>query len=229
MNKAASPFTLGTVYPWADIDTVLLDMDGTLLDKHFDDFFWEKYVPEVFARKHRLSQREAEETLLAKYRGVESTLQWTDLNYWTEQLGLDIAELKQEIDHLINVHAYVFDFFEFVKSMNKQLYLITNAHSKTLEIKLAKTNIGPFFDKIICAEEVGEAKEQVLFWHKLENMLDFDKERTMFADDTEKVLYAARQYGIRHLIHVARASSKMPARYSTDYHSIADFSELIDG
>ena len=26
---------------WPTIKTVLLDMDGTLLDKHFDDYFWE--------------------------------------------------------------------------------------------------------------------------------------------------------------------------------------------
>ncbi len=227
MNKSASYFALNTPYPWDAIDTVLLDLDGTLLDKYFDDYFWEKHVPQVFARKHGLSSAEAEESLLARYRSVESTLQWTDLNYWTQQLDLDIAELKREIDHLINVHDHVLDFFDFVKSLDKRLCLITNAHSTTLEIKLAKTDIGSFFDRIICAEEVGLAKEQLQFWHGLENLLDFDKTRTFFADDTEKVLHAARQYGITHLVHVARPSSKLAARYSPDYHSIGDFSELM--
>ena len=38
-------------FPWDDITWVLLDMDGTLLDKHFDDYFWETLVPEEYARR----------------------------------------------------------------------------------------------------------------------------------------------------------------------------------
>src|SRR5690606_507131 len=32
--------TLMQSLPWNQIDTVLLDMDGTLLDLHFDNHFW---------------------------------------------------------------------------------------------------------------------------------------------------------------------------------------------
>ncbi|HBT55971.1 MAG TPA: haloacid dehalogenase, partial [Pseudomonas sp.] len=30
---------------WNAIDTVLLDMDGTLLDLHFDNHFWLEHMP----------------------------------------------------------------------------------------------------------------------------------------------------------------------------------------
>jgi putative hydrolase of the HAD superfamily len=30
---------------WDRIDDVLLDMDGTLLDRHFDNFFFEEELP----------------------------------------------------------------------------------------------------------------------------------------------------------------------------------------
>jgi hypothetical protein len=30
---------------WKEIDTVLLDMDGTLLDLNFDNHFWKEFVP----------------------------------------------------------------------------------------------------------------------------------------------------------------------------------------
>lgn len=39
---------------WTAIDTVLLDMDGTLLDLHFDNFFWLEYLPLRYAEQHSL-------------------------------------------------------------------------------------------------------------------------------------------------------------------------------
>ncbi len=120
MNKINSVPAIAADLLWDEIDTVLLDMDGTLLDKYFDDYFWETYVPEMFAKKNNLSPKEAEKALLERYRKVENTLQWTDLDYWTEQLGLDIPLLKCEIDHLIQVHPHVIDFLEFVRSTSKE-------------------------------------------------------------------------------------------------------------
>jgi putative hydrolase of the HAD superfamily len=226
MLTAESP-QIHPSFSWDEIDTVLLDMDGTLLDKYFDDYFWEHFVPEVFAQTNNLSPEEARRQLLSRYRLVESTLQWTDLDYWSEQLGLDIPELKCRIDHLIQVHPHVTDFLSFINRKGKAVHLVTNAHSKTLAIKLRRTTIGPYFSRIVCAEEVGEAKEEPIFWEKLEKMLGFDKTRTLLADDTAKVLSSARQYGMGYLIAVARPSSQKPVRFSADYPSIAYFNELI--
>jgi putative hydrolase of the HAD superfamily len=214
-------------FSWSQIDTILLDMDGTLLDKYFDDHFWEEYVPKIFAETNKLSEEEARKVLLQRYQKVEDTLQWCDLDYWTKQLGLDIPELKCKVDHLIKVHPYVTDFLKYAKSINKEVHLVTNAHSKTLEIKMRKTALGSYFDRIVCAEEIGYAKEQPEFWKKLEKHLAYDKERTLLADDTAKVLNSARQYGMGFLVFVARPSSRIPVKFSPDYPSITYFNELI--
>ncbi len=214
-------------FSWDEVDTVLLDMDGTLLDKHFDDYFWEVYVPEHYSLLHDISVEEAKEQLLARYREVESTLEWTDLEYWSHELDLDIPELKMRINHMIGVHPYVVEFLEFCLAARKKLYLITNAHSRTLSIKLEKTSIGPWFDRVICAEEVGLAKEDPEFWRRLEEMLGYNPERTLLADDTEKVLHSADDYGMGHLIYVARSSSMQPVRYSEKYPAIDYFKELM--
>ncbi len=214
-------------FAWAEIDTILLDMDGTLLDKYFDDFFWEEYVPKIFGEQNRMTPEQARKELLKRYQAVESTLQWTDLDYWSEQLGLDIPELKCKVDHLIQVHPFVLDFLQFIRQSGKKIHLVTNAHSKTLEIKLRKTAIGPWFDRLVCAEEVGEAKEHPAFWDRLEKILHYDRKRTLLADDTAKVLHSARQYGMGFLVYVARPSSRLPVSYSPEFPSIVTFDELI--
>ncbi len=214
-------------FSWDAIDTILLDMDGTLLDSYFDDFFWEEYVPRAFAEANNLSPQDARKVLLSRYQSVEKTLQWADLDFWSEQLDLDIPELKCKIDHLIQVHPYVIDFLQFIDATGKDLYLVTNAHSKTLKIKLGKTTIGPYFKRIIPAEEVGDAKEQPPFWQKLEKMLGFDRTRTVLVDDNANVLQAAHDYGLQHLVYVAKPSSRLPVRYSPTFPSIVYFKELI--
>ena len=212
---------------WEKVDTILLDMDGTLLDKHFDDYFWEHYVPEIFAEKNGLTPLEARKELLARYKSIEGTLSWTDLDYWSDKLGLDIPALKLKIDHLIQVHPYVIDFLQYCGSLNKVIHLVTNAHSKTLDIKMRKTQIGSYFDRIVCSQDIGLPKEEPLFWERLESMLGFDKNRTLLADDNENVLQAANDYGIGILIFVARPSSRADIFCSEKFPSIVYFNELI--
>ncbi|MFZ5775186.1 MAG: GMP/IMP nucleotidase [Thermodesulfobacteriota bacterium] len=212
---------------WRIIDTVLLDMDGTLLDRHFDDYFWEHYVPEVYAGKHAIPIDQARRELLSRYQGREGTLDWTDLDYWSNQLGLDIPALKMKINHLIGVHPYVVDFLKFCRENGKQVHLVTNAHSKTLAIKMQKTALAPYFDQIVCAEQIGVAKEDPAFWPWLEQHLGFSRQQAMFADDNEGVLDSAATFGFGALIFVARPSSTRPVRYSARYPSIVTFRELI--
>ncbi len=212
---------------WHDIDTVLLDLDGTLLDKHFDDYFWEQYVPENYSLLRGLSIEQARAELRERYRQVENTLDWTDLDYWSGELGLDIPGLKSRVNQLIAIHPFVMDFLQYCRQRQKEICLVTNAHSKTLAIKLRKIAIGPLFDRIVCAGDVGCAKEDFRFWPRLAEMLGYNRERTLLADDTEKVLRSAAHYGIRYLIFVAHPSSRQPVRYSGKFASIEYFNELI--
>ncbi len=212
---------------WDRIDTILLDMDGTLLDKHFDDYFWEHYVPEIYAGKNDLTPLEARKELLARYKSIEGTLAWTDLDYWSEKLYLDIPALKLKINHLIQVHPYVVDFLQYCVNLGKKVHLVTNAHSKTLDIKMRKTEIGSYFDHIICSQDIGLPKEEPEFWERLESLLGFDKQRTLLADDNENVLKAAQTYGMGVQIFVARPSSRAEIFYSEKFPSIVYFKELI--
>jgi len=202
-------------------------MDGTLLDKYYDDYFWERYIPEIYAKQNGLNTVEAGKKLLAIYKAKEGTLDWTDLDYWSDQLALNIPALKIKVSHLIKIHPYVVDFLEFLSQSSKRVYLVTNAHSKTLDIKMKKTSLNGYFDRIICAAEVGKPKEDTSFWPGLKKIINFSRETTMLAEDTEKILQSAQAYGIKHLIYVARPSSRKAIKKSSHFTSIIYFNELI--
>jgi 5'-nucleotidase len=213
---------------WRQIDTILLDMDGTLLDRHYDDYFWIQFVPENYALNHDLSLEEAQQKLHARFRALRGTLEWTNLDFWSRELGLDIPALKLQVEELIAIHPHVPEFLQHLREKGRAIHLVTNAHPKTLEIKMRKTGIRNRFDRLICAEEVGAAKEQPDFWNRLEKIIPYDRERTMLADDTEAVLDSALRGGLRHLIFVARPSSRAAIQYSATYPSIDYFDEIID-
>src|SRR5512136_2885286 len=212
---------------WTDIDTVLLDMDGTLLDRHFDDHFWLEHVPKRYAADRNIPLAIAKDHLYRLFRSQENTLNWTDLDYWSSHLGLDIPLLKREVDHLIAVHPFVVEFLLFLHRHGKKVHLVTNAHSKTLDLKMRTTRLGPYFTGIISAHEVGLPKEDLAFWGKLREMIPYRPERTLLGEDSERNLFTAQQFGIRYLIYVSRYSSTIPAKPSSNYTSIRHFGELI--
>ncbi len=209
-----------------NIDYVLLDMDGTLLDKYFDDYFWEHLVPQKYAEKYNITFGMAKKDLMKRYKMHEGTLNWTDLDFWAKELKLDILALKEQIKHLIEVHPHVEDFLKMLKAENKQIFLVTNAHYKSIDLKLKKTQIGIYFDKVLSSFDIGFPKESIEFWKEAEKRLGFNKDRTLFIDDTESILKTAKQYGIKYLIFKARANSKDRPKDSKEFLYILDFNEL---
>ncbi len=214
---------------WDDIEWVLLDLDGTLLDKYFDDYFWEVLVPEKYAQKYGLSFQEAKEKVIALYQREEGTLNWTDLNFWSKKLGLDLSALKEQIAYLIDTHPYVVDFLKFLKQMGKKVFLVTNAHYKSLSLKLKHTQLGLYFDEVICAFDIGLSKEDKKFWRRLKEKLKLDPLHTLFIDDSEAPLLAAKEMGIKYLFFKSQASSKSPPRVPiNNFSKIQYFKELIE-
>lgn len=212
---------------WKQIDTVLLDMDGTLLDLNFDNHFWNEFVPQRYAENNGLTLSEAKEKLEPRFKAMEGKLEWYCLDYWSEALALDIAGLKQEIAGLIDILPHVTDFLEAAANSSKQLILVTNAHRDSLGLKMEKTSLNRFFDHIICSHDFGMAKEQQGFWQTLQNRHVFDKRRTLLVDDSLAVLRSAQQFGIAYLVSVSRPDSKAGRREITEFPAIEDFRELM--
>ncbi len=212
---------------WNQIDHLLLDMDGTLLDLHFDNHFWLKHVPKRYAEERGISVVEAEQVLHRRYKDIEGTLAWYCVDHWSRELGLDIALLKEEVDHLIAVHPHVVDFLQTMRTLGKQTLLVTNAHQKSLALKMQRTKLGKYFDTVVSAHDLGLPKEDVNFWHRLQGLVPFDKQRTLFVDDSPRVLFSAQEYGIRWLLQVLRPDTKELPRKAGQFPAIEDFSEIL--
>ncbi|MEE4376258.1 MAG: GMP/IMP nucleotidase [Candidatus Competibacteraceae bacterium] len=215
------------MFPWHQIQTVLLDMDGTLLDLRFDNHFWLEYMPQRYGEKQGLSVDQARAELLTRYRAVEGTLDWYCIDYWSEQLDLDVVALKREVAHLIAIRPYAVDFLDTLRNLGKRVVMVTNAHPGSLGLKMEKTRLSGCFDELISSHALGVAKEDPAFWLRLGDVVPFQAKTTLLVDDNLTILQTAQNAGIAYLLSILRPDSTQPPKIAGDFPAIHDFSELL--
>ena len=220
-------YTANNMIDWAKIKTVFLDLDGTLLDLHFDNHFWLEHVPVRYAERHGLEHAEAKDVLHGKYAAVIGQLEWYCVEYWSQELELDIPELKREVAEKIAIRPQVEAFLQYLHMRGKRVVLVTNAHPASVEIKMNKTGLDQHFDRIITSHELGLAKEQEGFWQALKKTEDFEPAATLFIDDNFSVLDAAKDYGIEYLLAIRRPDSKGEKKAHPEYRLLDSFDEIV--
>ena len=212
---------------WSEIDTVLLDMDGTLLDLHFDNFFWLHHVPTIYGEKNKIEKSLAFADLHARFEAERGKMQWYCLDYWSEQLDINIAELKQDVAHKVQVRPWTEEFLKALKLSDKQVILLTNAHRDSLDLKMEITRLEHYFDALVSTHDYGYPKEEQALWHALQADHPFDPSRTLLVDDTESVLTSAQTFGIQHLLTLTQPDSQSPARINLSFDAIHHFDEVL--
>jgi putative hydrolase of the HAD superfamily len=219
----ASSFSL----PWSRIDTVCLDMDGTLLDLGFDNRFWLQTVPRLYAEVHRLDERTACERVMALYASQQGQLNWYCVDYWSRELNLPLMDHKRAASSAIQLRPGVKAFLEWLGNSDKACYLVTNAHPKVLTLKLETTGIDVHFDAIVSAHDLGLAKEQPGFWERFCERYPMAPESTLFVDDSEPVLRAAEHFGMGYLCQVAQPDLHRPATTHSRYPLVESFFAIM--
>ncbi|MCG8413159.1 MAG: GMP/IMP nucleotidase [Pseudomonadales bacterium] len=213
--------------PWSNIDTVMFDMDGTLLDLHFDNYFWLKLVPKHYSEKHGVSEAEALNHVRLKYSEVHGTLDWYCIDYWVDELKLDIPKMKHSITHKIVIRPNVERMLEALHVLGKRVLLITNAHPMSLDLKMQHTGIAEYFHQCISSHRLQLAKENHGFWETLKDMEPYEPERTVLFDDNLNVLRQAKREGIAHLWAIRQPDSQQPAVEAAEFPQVDDFSAII--
>ncbi len=213
--------------PWSDIDTVLLDMDGTLLDLHFDNHFWLELLPQRYAELHGINRAMAELELAPLFNEHVGKLTWYCLDYWTRELNLPIREMKREIAELIALRPGADEFLAALRQAGKRVVLITNAHRDSLSLKLEKIELAPWFDRLISSHDYGYPKEEPQFWHALRQDLEFEPARALFIDDSLPILRSAQRFGVAHLLAVREPDSRRTPKDTEEFAAVDDYLDLI--
>ncbi len=211
---------------WSRIDTILLDMDGTLLDLAFDNYFWRELVPRYLARIRGQDHREVRRQIIELYADKQGSLDWYCLDYWDVALQTDLRMLKAASSHRIRFLPGARGFLDAARASGRQMVLVTNAHGAALDLKRSITGLDRYFDLLVTAHDFGLAKEHRAFWPALQTRLGFDAGSTLFVDDSLPVLEAAADFGIGDVVAVRRPDTREPARRITTYKSVDRIAEL---
>lgn len=215
--------------PWRDIDTVLLDMDGTLLDLHFDNHFWLEHLPKRYAEVHGVSLAMAQLELMPLFEKNAGTLNWYCTDFWSSELNLPVKDLKVEIAHLIALRPDAETFLAAIKKAGKRVVMITNAHRDSLSLKMERLELAPYFERLISSHDYGYPKENPQFWDALQDDIKFDPARSLFIDDTLPILRSAGRYGIGHLLAVREPDSRKGPKDTEEFEAVEDYRSLIQG
>ena len=212
---------------WSEIETVLLDMDGTLLDLHFDNYFWMEYLPKIYSETKTVELETAIDYLHGRFEREQGTMSWYCLDYWTEELQLDIAALKKNVESKIAVRPFVEEFLSALARQGKQVILVTNAHRGSLNLKMERTRLQEYFDAMVSSHDYGVPKEQTTLWEALHADFHFEPSKTLLIDDNETVLVAAESFGVGHLVTVIQPDLQKPPRQALRYPAITHFDDIM--
>lgn len=210
---------------WAVVEWVILDMDGTILDLAYDNYFWGELVPQRYAEKNQLTLERAREILRPEFESIRHTLPWYCTDYWTRVTGINMAELKRECRARIGPIPGAVEFLHAVRASGRQLWLATNAHRDSWQLKLEHCGLRSLFDQVICSHDFGAPKEDQHFWRAAQAAHPFDPARSLFVDDSQPVLDAAVLFGIRQVRGIRKPDSGQPLR---DIHGVPGVHALAE-
>jgi putative hydrolase of the HAD superfamily len=213
---------------WSRIDHILLDLDGTLLDLDFDNHFWQTLVPRVWGAARGLDPEAAHLILQPRFAACAGTLPWYSTEYWSAELGLDIAALKRQDAERIRWLPGAQRFLAAARARGKRLVLLTNAHPQALALKHECTGVLDHFDASYNSHDLGSPKEDPRFWEALLRLEPFDPARSLFADDSATVLRAARGAGIALIRAIRRPDSARAGHAHEEFPAVDALVELLD-
>tara|TARA_B100000900_G_scaffold15932_3_gene12611 strand:- start:3465 stop:4175 length:711 start_codon:yes stop_codon:yes gene_type:complete len=223
--KTGSGAYLETV-DWTEVDHVLLDMDGTLLDLAFDNDFWGQRIHEKYALLHEISIAQAVAKFEPLFKSVAGTLSWYSTDFWSQQYGYNVIEHSRAYAVEIRWLPFAKEFLHALRESDVRSTIVTNAHPDIVRLKHEITGITDLVDRTISSHTLGHAKESPNFWRQLQPELKFNPASTLFFDDSPAVLSAAIDFGIERSIAICHPDSTRPKCIPMSSLAVNNFEQL---
>jgi 5'-nucleotidase len=212
---------------WSVIDTVLLDLDGTLLDQAYDNHIWRDLVPQRFAVARSMDLHAAYAEIARLFAERSGTLEWYCIEYWSQALSIDIGALHREVRTHVAWLPGAREFLARMRAGGKRLVLLTNSHPIALAVKHEQTGVLDHLDASATSHEFGAPKEQARFWQAARARFGFDPARSLFADDNSRMLEAARGAGVRWVYGIRHWDTKGSRREHADHPAVDAVLDLL--
>lgn len=162
-----------------------------------------------------------------EYHAVQHTLNWYCLDYWSERLGLDICAMTSEQGPRATLREDTVPFLDALKACGKRRILLTNAHPHNLAVKLKHTGLDAHLDLLLSTHTFGYPKEDQRLWRAVAEETGLEAHKTLFVDDSEAILDAAREFGIRYCTGITNPDSGLAEKQYLRHPGLNDYRRLI--
>ena len=222
------------------IDTLLWDLDGTLLDfrasekaairQCFALFGLGECGDDRVARYSAINVRHWERLELGELTKAEVLLGRFEEFFAAEGIDTSLAAPFNETyeEHLGETVVFRDNSYELVKRLKGRVgqYLVTNGTEKVQEKKLSRSGFGELFDGVFISDVVGAQKPSPVFFDRvLAKLGDPDRRRVMIVGDSlTGDIQGGMNAGLRCCWYNPEKTPR-PARYRIDCE-IADLNEV---
>ena len=204
---------------------ISFDVDGTLVDLEYNDLIWFKEIPELVARKKKISFEKSLKFVHEEYAKLgEHNLNWYDINYWISYFGIEISPDKifEKYEPQVKIYPEVISLLEELKK--KYILIVITAMPREFLIPKMK-NLEKYFKFSFSAlSDFKELKNSEIY-SKISKALKVPPKQILHIGDHWEFDYlAARKAGVN-AIYLDRSNIK---KRKFIINSLGEAKKIID-
>lgn len=152
------------------IGYISFDLDGTLVDSEFTELVWHQGIPEFYAQREGLDLSKAQELVLREYRKMgDGVLEWYDIGYWFNYLGLPGGweDLLEKYSNKVRVYPEVHEVLSRLRE-RYSLIVLSNAAREFIEVEMREGELAGYFERVVSAtSDFGLVKKSPEFYRRI--------------------------------------------------------------
>ena len=187
---------------------ISFDVDGTLVDLEYNDLIWFKEIPELVAKKKKISFEKSLKFVHEEYAKLgEHNLNWYDINYWISYFGIEISPDKifEKYEPQVKIYPEVIPLLEELKK--KYILIVITAMPREFLIPKMK-NLEKYFKFSFSAlSDFKELKNSEIY-SKISKALKVPPKQILHIGDHWEFDYLAARKAGMNVIYLDRSNIK---------------------